>query len=83
MSIQIRKRERSRRQGLSTLTPVHAPHALSPIPEYMPPEVREFAETLRTLFGALGISLNRLAALMHYVPGTVSRYLSSVAGHSG
>lgn len=28
------------------------------------------------LFGALGMSLNRLAALLHSDPGTVSRYLS-------
>jgi len=49
---------------------------LTPIPDAVPVEIRDFAETLRLLFGALGVSLNRLAALMHSDPGTVSRYLS-------
>jgi transcriptional regulator with XRE-family HTH domain len=49
---------------------------LSPIPVNVLPEIRDFAETLRVLFGALGMSLNRLAALLHSDPGTLSRYLS-------
>jgi transcriptional regulator with XRE-family HTH domain len=49
---------------------------LSPIPDNVPAEIREFAETLRVLFGALGMSLNQLAAKLHSDPGTVSRYLS-------
>jgi transcriptional regulator with XRE-family HTH domain len=49
---------------------------LTPIPDTVPVEIRDFAETLRLLFGALGVSLNRLAALLHSDPGTVSRYLS-------
>ena len=49
---------------------------LTPIPETVPPDIRDFAETLRLLFGALDMSLNRLAALLHSDPGTVSRYLS-------
>jgi hypothetical protein len=42
----------------------------------LPPEARDLAGTPRVLFGALGMSLNRLAALVHSDPGTVSRYLS-------
>ena len=42
----------------------------------MPTEIQVFAQTLRVLFGALGMSLNRLAALLRSDPGTVSRYLS-------
>jgi len=49
---------------------------LTPIAGAVAPEARELAETLRVLFGALGVSLNRLAALLHSDPGTVSRYLS-------
>jgi amidase len=49
---------------------------LTPIPDTVPPKIRDFAETLRLLFGALNMSLNRLAALLHSDPGTVSRYLS-------
>jgi transcriptional regulator with XRE-family HTH domain len=49
---------------------------LSPIPDDVLSEIRDFAEMLRTLFGALGMSLNRLAAMLHSDPGTVSRYLS-------
>lgn len=49
---------------------------LAPIPGNVPPAARDFAMTLRVLFGALGMSLNRLAALLHSDPGTVSRYLS-------
>ena len=54
----------------------YSAQTLSPIPGQVPPDARDFAETLRVLFGALGISLNRLAALVHSDPGTVSRYLS-------
>lgn len=61
---------------LATLARVSTPQPLSPIPDGVPDEIRVFAETLRVLFGALGISLNRLAALLHSDPGTVSRYLS-------
>ena len=59
--------------ALSRVSPVRS---LNPIPDGATPEIRTFAETLRTLFGALGMSLNRLAALLHSDPGTVSRYLS-------
>src|ERR1700722_18932612 len=54
----------------------YSPQPLSPISGYVAPGARDFAETLRVLFGALGVSLNRLAAMMHSDPGTVSRYLS-------
>ena len=61
---------------LTALARVSALQPLRPIPDDVPAEVRDFAETLRVLFSALGISLNRLAALLHSDPGTVSRYLS-------
>jgi transcriptional regulator with XRE-family HTH domain len=61
---------------LAVLAQVSASQPLSPIPEDAPAEIQVFAETLRVLFGALGMSLNRLAALLHSDPGTVSRYLS-------
>lgn len=64
--------------GLAELAAVACVSAqpLTPIPDTVPPEMRDFAETLRLLFGALDMSLNRLAALLHSDPGTVSRYLS-------
>ena len=62
--------------GLAALARVSPSRHLSGIPETVGPEIREFAETLRMLFGALGMSLNRLAAVLHSDPGTVSRYLS-------
>jgi hypothetical protein len=37
-------------------------HLLSPIPVSVPPEVRDFVETMRLLFRALGSSLKQLAA---------------------
>jgi transcriptional regulator with XRE-family HTH domain len=61
---------------LRALARVSASQPLSPIPTDVPAEIQVFAETLRVLFGALGVSLNRLAALLHSDPGTVSRYLS-------
>lgn len=61
---------------LAALARASASQSLSPIPDGVPPEIRDFAETLRVLFGALGMSLNRLAAVLHSDPGTVSRYLS-------
>ncbi len=67
------------RAGLAELTAlarVSSSQHLSGIPQTVPPEIRDFAETQRILFGALGMSLNRLAALLHSDPGTVSRYLS-------
>ena len=67
------------RGGLAELTElarVSASQPLNPIPNDVPAEIQAFAETLRVLFGALGMSLNRLAALLHSDPGSVSRYLS-------
>ena len=61
---------------LTALARVSVSQPLSPIPDDVPAEIQVFAETLRMLFGALGMSLNRLAALLHSDPGTVSRYLS-------
>ena len=61
---------------LTVLAQVSSSRSLSPIPDDVLPEIRDFAQTLRVLFGALGMSLNRLAALLHSDPGTVSRYLS-------
>jgi transcriptional regulator with XRE-family HTH domain len=61
---------------LAALARVSASEPLSPIRDDVLDEIRVFAETLRVLFGALGMSLNRLAALLHSDPGTVSRYLS-------
>jgi len=71
--------ERDPRGGLTELTAlarVSSLQPLSPIPDDVLAEIRVFAGTLRVLFGALGMSLNRLAALLHSDPGTVSRYLS-------
>jgi transcriptional regulator with XRE-family HTH domain len=61
---------------LAAIARVSSAGSLSPIPDGVDPGARDFAATLRVLFGALGISLNRLAALLHSDPGTVSRYLS-------
>jgi transcriptional regulator with XRE-family HTH domain len=61
---------------LAALARVNAPQPLTPLPSGLPLETRVLAETLRVLFGALGMSLNRLAALLHTDPGAVSRYLS-------
>jgi transcriptional regulator with XRE-family HTH domain len=61
---------------LAALARISSSQPLSDIPATVAPEIRDFAETLRMLFGALGMSLNRLAALLHSDPGTVSRYLS-------
>jgi len=61
---------------LAALARVSSSQPLSPIADGVAPESRELASTLRVLFGALGMSLNRLAALLHSDPGTVSRYLS-------
>jgi transcriptional regulator with XRE-family HTH domain len=61
---------------LAALARVSPSRHLTGIPETVAPEIRDFAETLRMLFGALGMSLNRLAAVLHSDPGTVSRYLS-------
>src|SRR5580658_3043284 len=61
---------------LVALARVSSAQHLSGIPETVAPDIRDFAETLRLLFGALGMSLNRLAAMLHSDPGTVSRYLS-------
>jgi transcriptional regulator with XRE-family HTH domain len=61
---------------LAALARVSPLSSLSRIPDDVAPEIRDLAATLRVLFGALGTSLNRLAALLHSDPGTVSRYLS-------
>jgi transcriptional regulator with XRE-family HTH domain len=61
---------------LAALARVSPSRHLGGIPGTAAPEIRDFAETLRMLFGALGMSLNRLAAVLHSDPGTVSRYLS-------
>jgi hypothetical protein len=61
---------------LAALARVSSSRPLDPISSDVPPEVRDFAETMRVLFLALGMPLNRLAALLHSDPGTVSRYLS-------
>lgn len=62
--------------ALAAVARVSQSQPLTPITDEVAPEARELAETLRILFGALGMSLNRLAALLHSDPGTVSRYLS-------
>jgi transcriptional regulator with XRE-family HTH domain len=67
---------RAETAGLMALAGVSTSQPLSPIAGNVLPEIRDFAETLRVLFGALDMSLNRLAALLHSDPGTVSRYLS-------
>jgi transcriptional regulator with XRE-family HTH domain len=61
---------------LAAIARVPSSQSLSPIPDGVAPGARDFAVTLRVLFGALGMSLNRLAARLHSDPGTVSRYLS-------
>lgn len=70
------RRPRDELAELAALAAVSSSQHLSGIAESVAPEIRDFAETLRMLFGALGMSLNRLAALLHSDPGTVSRYLS-------
>lgn len=60
---------------LAMLARVSPISSLTPIPDNVAPEIRDFATTLRVLSGALGMSLNRLAALLYSDPGTVSRYL--------
>jgi transcriptional regulator with XRE-family HTH domain len=60
---------------LAALARVSPLLSLSRIPDDLAPEIRDLAVTMRVLFGALGMSLNRLAALLHSDPGTVSRYL--------
>jgi hypothetical protein len=54
---------------LAALARVSPLSSLSPIPYDVAPEARDLAATLRVLFGALGMSLNRLAALLHSDPG--------------
>ncbi|WP_432253171.1 FxSxx-COOH system tetratricopeptide repeat protein [Streptomyces sp. HNM1019] len=49
---------------------------LKPIPEQVRPECRALAESLRELFGTVGVSLRVLALRLHYDAGTVSRYLN-------
>ncbi|MFE9061433.1 FxSxx-COOH system tetratricopeptide repeat protein [Streptomyces violaceusniger] len=49
---------------------------LKPIPEQVRPECRALAESLRELFGAVGVSLRVFAVRLHYDAGTVSRYLN-------
>ncbi|MEU8463964.1 hypothetical protein [Streptomyces sp. NPDC029003] len=44
--------------------------------EGLPPEKRAFAEDLRGVFLALGVSVRRYAARRHMDPSTVTRYLS-------
>ena len=65
------------RDPLDQRAPVRASRqALKPIPDGVTPEVRQFTETLRGIFGVSGTTLRRLAVEMHYDAGTVSRYLS-------
>jgi transcriptional regulator with XRE-family HTH domain len=61
---------------LAAIARISSSQSLSRIPDGVAPGARDFAETLRVLFGALDMSLSRLAALLHSDPGTVSRYLS-------
>ncbi|MCG0284403.1 FxSxx-COOH system tetratricopeptide repeat protein [Streptomyces sp. PSAA01] len=49
---------------------------LKPIPGQVRPECRALAESLRELFGAVGVSLRVFAVRLHYDAGTVSRYLN-------
>ncbi|MGW7616908.1 FxSxx-COOH system tetratricopeptide repeat protein [Streptomyces antimycoticus] len=49
---------------------------LKPIPAQVRPECRALAESLRELFGAVGVSLRVFAVRLHYDAGTVSRYLN-------
>ncbi|MGW7601004.1 hypothetical protein [Streptomyces antimycoticus] len=44
---------------------------LKPIPEQVRPECRAPAESLRELFGAVGVSLRVFAVRLHYDAGTV------------
>jgi hypothetical protein len=52
------------------------PARLAPLKEGLPAEKRVLAEDLRTLFGALGVSVRRYAVRRHHDAGTVTRYLS-------
>ena len=49
---------------------------LAPLPADLEPDVRIFTETIRSLYGTLGISLTRFATQVHSNKGTVSRYMS-------
>jgi hypothetical protein len=59
------------RTALAELTAIArvSSHPLSPIPVSVPPDVRDFVETMRLLFRALGISLKQLAASLEADPG--------------
>lgn len=61
------------------LEAVSGASGLKPIPAHVGPECRELAEALRSLFGAIRISVRRYAVRQHYDPGTVSRYLNGTA----
>ncbi|MFE3152247.1 hypothetical protein ACFXJ6_37325 [Streptomyces sp. NPDC059218] len=52
------------------------PARLATLKEGLPAEKRALAEDLRTLFGALGVSVRRYALRRHHDAGTVTRYLS-------
>lgn len=49
---------------------------LAPLSADLDPEVRVFTETMRSLYGALEISLSRFAAQVHSDKSVVSRYMS-------
>jgi transcriptional regulator with XRE-family HTH domain len=50
--------------------------AFEPLPKDMPRSVREWAEGLREIARATGLSLRQLADRLHCSPSTLSRYLS-------
>jgi len=49
---------------------------LAPLPADLDPQVRIFTETIRSLYGTLGISLTRFATQVHSDKSVVSRYMS-------
>ncbi|WP_433478763.1 hypothetical protein ACQPZP_18010 [Spirillospora sp. CA-142024] len=50
--------------------------ALKPLDPELSPEVQAWAQEVRTLWSAVGMSVNRFARLNHIDKGTVSRYLN-------
>jgi transcriptional regulator with XRE-family HTH domain len=50
--------------------------SLAPLRKDLAPEKRTFAESLRTMFLGLGLSVRRYAGRYHSSPGTVTRYLN-------
>lgn len=62
--------------GAAELDTAVRPVRLAPLKDGLVPQKRAFAESLRTVFLALEISVRRYAARRHVDPATLTRYLS-------